>query len=143
MEEHATELNFRETNYSEFDVIQFATHGIITGQFDRVKKPGLALAYPGENVNWSNDGYLSSEEISQLSLDGQLVILSACNTAVDSGSKYNFGLSELSNSFLEAGAKIIREPGPMKHGSTVIAFVEDPDGYKVELIEMSTSPSLD
>jgi lactoylglutathione lyase len=34
-----------------------------------------------------------------------------------------------------AGGKITREPGPMKHGSTVIAFVEDPDGYKVELIE--------
>ncbi len=33
------------------------------------------------------------------------------------------------------GARITREPGPMKHGSTVIAFVEDPDGYKVELIE--------
>lgn len=34
-----------------------------------------------------------------------------------------------------AGAKITREPGPMKHGSTVIAFIEDPDGYKVELIQ--------
>ena len=34
-----------------------------------------------------------------------------------------------------AGAKITREPGPMKHGKTVIAFIEDPDGYKVELIE--------
>lgn len=34
-----------------------------------------------------------------------------------------------------AGARITREPGPMKHGSTVIAFIEDPDGYKVELIE--------
>jgi lactoylglutathione lyase len=33
------------------------------------------------------------------------------------------------------GAKITREPGPMQHGTTVIAFVEDPDGYKVELIE--------
>ena len=33
------------------------------------------------------------------------------------------------------GVKITREPGPMKHGSTVIAFVEDPNGYKVELIE--------
>lgn len=33
------------------------------------------------------------------------------------------------------GGKITREPGPMKHGKTVIAFVEDPDGYKVELIE--------
>ena len=35
----------------------------------------------------------------------------------------------------EAGAKIAREPGPMKHGTTVIAFIEDPDGYKIELIE--------
>ena len=34
-----------------------------------------------------------------------------------------------------AGGKITREPGPMKHGTTVIAFVQDPDGYKVELIE--------
>ena len=33
------------------------------------------------------------------------------------------------------GVKITREPGPMKHGKTVIAFVEDPDGYKIELIE--------
>ncbi len=33
------------------------------------------------------------------------------------------------------GGKITRAPGPMKHGSTVIAFVEDPTGYKVELIE--------
>ncbi|CAO3355746.1 lactoylglutathione lyase [Azospirillum melinis] len=33
------------------------------------------------------------------------------------------------------GVKIPRPPGPMKHGTTVIAFIEDPDGYKVELIE--------
>lgn len=33
------------------------------------------------------------------------------------------------------GGKITREPGPMKHGSTVIAFVEDPDGYRIELIQ--------
>ncbi len=33
------------------------------------------------------------------------------------------------------GYKVVREPGPMKHGTTVIAFVEDPNGYKIELIE--------
>jgi lactoylglutathione lyase len=33
------------------------------------------------------------------------------------------------------GYKVTREPGPMKHGTTVMAFVEDPDGYKIELIE--------
>jgi lactoylglutathione lyase len=36
------------------------------------------------------------------------------------------------------GAKIVREPGPMKHGSTEIAFVEDPNGYKIELIQMKS-----
>lgn len=35
------------------------------------------------------------------------------------------------------GYKVVREPGPMKHGTTVIAFVEDPTGYKIELIERS------
>ena len=33
------------------------------------------------------------------------------------------------------GIKIPRPPGPMKHGGSVIAFIEDPDGYKIELIE--------
>ncbi|GAA0202440.1 lactoylglutathione lyase [Kangiella japonica] len=35
----------------------------------------------------------------------------------------------------DAGGTIVREPGPMKHGTTVLAFVEDPDGYKIELLE--------
>lgn len=39
------------------------------------------------------------------------------------------------------GGKIVREPGPMKHGSTVIAFVEDPNGYKIELIQLGTQGS--
>ncbi|MDO8329859.1 MAG: lactoylglutathione lyase [Fluviicoccus sp.] len=33
-----------------------------------------------------------------------------------------------------AGGRIVREPGPMKHGSTILAFVEDPDGYRIELL---------
>ena len=36
------------------------------------------------------------------------------------------------------GGKVTRQPGPMKHGSTVIAFVEDPDGYKIELIQLGS-----
>jgi lactoylglutathione lyase len=37
------------------------------------------------------------------------------------------------------GGKVVREAGPMKHGSTVIAFVEDPDGYKVEFIQRKSA----
>lgn len=39
------------------------------------------------------------------------------------------------NEIRTRGGKVVREAGPMKHGNTVIAFVEDPDGYKIELIE--------
>jgi lactoylglutathione lyase len=37
------------------------------------------------------------------------------------------------------GGKVTREPGPVKGGTTVIAFVTDPDGYKIELIERANS----
>ena len=36
------------------------------------------------------------------------------------------------------GVKVVREPGPMKHGGTVIAFIEDPNGYKIELIDQTS-----
>ena len=39
------------------------------------------------------------------------------------------------------GGKVVREAGPMKHGTTVIAFIEDPDGYKIELIQAGTRSS--
>jgi lactoylglutathione lyase len=42
-----------------------------------------------------------------------------------------------------AGAKIVREPGPMKHGTTHIAFIEDPNGYKIELIDLSRRSARD
>ncbi len=37
------------------------------------------------------------------------------------------------------GGKVVREAGPMKHSTTVIAFIEDPDGYKIELIQKKTN----
>lgn len=36
------------------------------------------------------------------------------------------------------GGKVVREAGPMKHGTTVIAFIEDPDGYKIEFIQKNS-----
>jgi lactoylglutathione lyase len=41
----------------------------------------------------------------------------------------------------DKGGKVTREAGPVKGGTTVIAFVEDPDGYKIELIERATASS--
>ncbi len=47
-------------------------------------------------------------------------------------------VSETCDRIRTAGGNITREPGPVKGGKTVIAFVEDPDGYKIELIETAS-----
>lgn len=39
-----------------------------------------------------------------------------------------------------AGVKITRPPGPLKHGTTVIAFIHDPDGHPIELIQVEENP---
>lgn len=46
------------------------------------------------------------------------------------------GIYDVCETLRSKGARIVREPGPMKHGGSVIAFVEDPNGYKIELIEL-------
>lgn len=47
-------------------------------------------------------------------------------------------VAETCNRIRAAGGKITREPGPVKGGKTIIAFVEDPNGYKIELIETAS-----
>lgn len=42
------------------------------------------------------------------------------------------------NEIRQKGGKVVREAGAMKHGTTIIAFVEDPDGYKIELIQKNS-----
>ncbi len=59
----------------------------------------------------------------------------------DLGSGYGHIAIEVDDAYIacemikQRGGKVVREAGPMKHGITVIAFVEDPDSYKIELIQ--------
>ncbi len=46
------------------------------------------------------------------------------------------GIYDICKDLRKAGADIVREPGPMKSGITEIAFIKDPDGYLIELIEL-------
>jgi lactoylglutathione lyase len=46
------------------------------------------------------------------------------------------GIADKVEELRTKGAKVVREPGPMKHGGSTIAFIEDPNGYKIELIEL-------
>ncbi|SDS05113.1 lactoylglutathione lyase [Halopseudomonas xinjiangensis] len=58
----------------------------------------------------------------------------------DLGSGYGHIAIEVKDVYLAceqikaAGGKVVREPGPMKHGTSVLAFVEDPNGYRIELL---------
>jgi lactoylglutathione lyase len=62
-------------------------------------------------------------------------------TAYDLGTGYGHVALEVADAYAacaevkKRGGKVTREAGPMKHGTTVIAFVEDPDGYKIEFIQ--------
>ena len=65
-----------------------------------------------------------------------------CDTAsYDLGTGYGHIALQVENAYeacdrvKQLGGKVTREAGPMKHGSTVIAFVEDPDGYKIEFVQ--------
>ena len=46
------------------------------------------------------------------------------------------GIHRMTDELRAKGARVVREPGPMKHGGSVIAFIEDPNGYRIELIEL-------
>jgi len=70
--------------------------------------------------NWDVDAYDSGNGFGHLAI-GVDDIYSVCDAIRSSG------------------GVITRQPGPMKHGTTVIAFVQDPDGYAIELIETSIS----
>lgn len=62
----------------------------------------------------------------------------------DLGSGYGHVAIEIDDAYKaceevrKRGGKVTREAGPMKHGTTVIAFVEDPDGYKIEFVQKKT-----
>ena len=45
------------------------------------------------------------------------------------------GIYNLCKKLEDDGVNVVRKPGPMKHGTTIIAFIKDPDGYSIELIE--------
>lgn len=65
-------------------------------------------------------------------------------TSYEMGSAYGHMAIEVEDAYKACeqvkatGGKVIREAGPMKHGTIVIAFIEDPDGYKIEFIQKGT-----
>lgn len=102
----ASEERLSRIDLADHRIIAFATHGLIAGQIDTLAEPALVLTPPLEATG-ADDGLLSASEISQLSLDADLVMLSACNTAAPDGSPGAPGLSGLAKAFIHAGARAL------------------------------------
>ncbi len=86
------------------DVLVFATHAIVSGQFGNLREPALVLSSPAETSD-IDDGFLTASEIAQKQIAAKIVVLSACNTASASGQFGAPGLSGLAQGFFEAGAQ--------------------------------------
>ena len=95
--------------------------------------------YPSGRFTLAFVGYGSEEETSVLELthnwDENNYLLGNAFGHIALGVD---NIYETCSSIKRNGGKVTREPGPMKHSDTIIAFLEDPDGYKIELIEISS-----
>jgi CHAT domain-containing protein len=98
----ASEEAFRLQPLSEFDLIHFATHGLIREELPGLPEPSLVLT-PGVQGDAFNDGLLSASQIAALPLRARLVVLSACNSARYEPSLIDSGIQGLSASFAIAG----------------------------------------
>lgn len=91
---------------------------------------------PDQNYDLAFVGYGNNPDHAEIELTYNYGV-----TSYDIGNAYGhiaIGVPDVvatCNAIRQAGGNITREPGPVKGGSTFIAFVQDPDGYKIELIQ--------
>jgi len=98
----ASEEHFRLQPLSEFDVMHFATHGLMREEVPGLPEPSLVLT-PEPTGDAFNDGLLTTSQIAALSLRTRLVVLSACNSARYEASIVESGIQGLSTAFTIAG----------------------------------------
>ncbi len=99
----ASETGLREKGLDQYRVLYFATHGLLPAELHCLAEPGLALSPNAGAKSRGEDGLLEASEISDLRLNADLVVLSACNTANGGGE----ALSGLVSSFFHAGARAV------------------------------------
>jgi len=100
----ATEHAVKTTALDRIEMLMFATHGVAAGEWPNNPEPGLVLTQPVV-LSPDDDGFLSASEVSQLQLDADWVILSACRTAGSDGRPEGDSLSGLAKAFFHAGAR--------------------------------------
>ena len=102
-----TETKVKQTKLDQYRVVYFATHSLVAGELESFGKakaePSLVMSIPDRPTDL-DDGLLSASEASQLKLNADWVVLSACNTASADGVGAD-ALSGLARAFLYAGAR--------------------------------------
>jgi CHAT domain-containing protein/Tfp pilus assembly protein PilF len=102
--ERASEPVLRQTPLDHYQVIEFATHALLSGDLKGLAEPALVLTPPPEPTP-DSDGLLTASKIAVLKLNADWVVLSACNTAVGDGTPDAGGWSGLAKAFFYAGAR--------------------------------------
>ncbi len=100
----ATEYNVKRSDLSAYQVVAFATHGLVPGDLRGLDQPSLAMANPSLTDDKENDGFLTLSEVLGLKLNADWVVLSACNTASGDG-KNEEAVSGLGRAFFFAGSR--------------------------------------
>ena len=107
LRDKASEAAVKQTKLSDYNIVYFATHGLVAGEvglFDKsAAEPALAFTIPGK-ASELDDGLLTASEIAQLKLNADWVVMSACNTAAE-GKPGAGALSGLARAFFYAGAR--------------------------------------
>lgn len=102
----ASEARLRQEDLSRARILAFATHGLVSGELGGLREPALVMTPPSVVERDEDDGLLTASEIARgLTLNADLVILSACNTAAGDGSENAEGLSGLAKAFFYAGSR--------------------------------------
>ena len=107
---------------AKYSIVHFATHGTLAGQVSGSTEPGLILT-PPEKGDGTDDGYLTASEISDLKIDADWVILSACNTS-GGDNRYSEPMSGLARAFLYAGTRALLVSHWYVNSNATVALVK-------------------
>jgi len=105
LRQEATQEKIETLKLDQYKVVQFATHGLMAGDFQGLFEPALVLTPTLSEDLQKGDGLLTASEITELKLNADMVVLSACNTAAPDGSPGAEGMSGLGRAFFYAGGR--------------------------------------
>jgi CHAT domain-containing protein len=119
----ANEQAVETTDLSHYQIVAFATHGLVPGDIDGLTQPALALTAP-EVAGTKDDGLLTMAEILALRLDADWVVLSACNTAAGAGAGAE-AASGLGRAFFYAGTRALLVTNWSVHSASARELMTD------------------